>query len=73
MHADFLTILRCPLDPQREAELVQDRDKLVCQRCQTCFPVKNGMPILLAEEAELPEDVPAPHKLPCQQKRRPVS
>lgn len=70
VHSDFLNILRCPLDPKREATLQQDRDQLRCQRCQTCFPIKNGMPILLADEAELPSDCPGVHKLPCQVRSR---
>lgn len=70
MHPDFLTILRCPFDPLREATLIQVRDQLQCSSCGTCFPIKNGLPVLLTDEAELPPDVPVTAKLPCQQKPR---
>lgn len=65
MSPDDLTLLRCPIDPRREAGLVRDRDRLCCDRCSTAFPIKNGLPILLADEAELPEGVSARRDLPC--------
>ena len=60
-----LTLLRCPLDPAREAGLVRERDHLRCDRCTTTFPMKNGLPILLADEATLPEGVEGRKQLPC--------
>lgn len=69
MDATFLASLRCPIDPQREATLSQDRDQLVCSECPVRFPVKNGLPILIADQAELPEGCPAVPQLPCQRRK----
>ena len=63
--ADFLEILRCPLNPSRTRLKLQD-DKLVCERCSLCFPIKDGFPILVAEEAELPAGCESIAELPCQ-------
>ena len=65
MTDDDLTLLRCPLDPKREAGLARDRDALRCDRCSTTFPIKNGLPILLADEAALPDGVSTRRELPC--------
>ena len=65
MSDDDLALLRCPLDPKRESKLVRDRDQWRCERCSTAFPVKNGLPILLADEATLPEGVESRRQLPC--------
>ena len=70
MNADFLETLRCPIDPDRAARLVQDHDRVVCQRCRTRFPVKQGLPILIAGEADLPDDKVEISQLPCQKRRR---
>ena len=66
----LLAILRCPIDPAREATLARDRDHLVCGRCSTRFPVRNGLPVLLADEAELPPGCAARANLPCQVRPR---
>ena len=53
---EFLKILRCPFDPKREAPLSQpDETRLACECCKVHFPVRDGFPILLVDEAELPE------------------
>jgi uncharacterized protein YbaR (Trm112 family) len=65
--ADFLEILRCPMDPKREATLTQPDDlHLVCSRCALRFPIKDGFPVLVVEEAELPQGCPSLDRLPCQ-------
>jgi uncharacterized protein YbaR (Trm112 family) len=67
--ADFLDMLRCPMDPARQARLTQPDDThLLCERCALRFPIKDGFPVLVVEEAELPQGVVALDKLPCQQK-----
>jgi uncharacterized protein len=63
--ADFLEILRCPLNPSRTRLTLQD-GKLICERCTLCFPIKDGFPILVAEEAELPAGCESLAELPCQ-------
>jgi len=63
--SDFLEILRCPLNPSRTRLVLQD-SKLICERCALCFPIKDGFPILVAEEAELPPGCESLADLPCQ-------
>jgi hypothetical protein len=62
----FLSQLRCPLDPQREATLSRDEQLLVCSRCRVTFPVKQGLPVLVTTEAELPAGVREVSQLACQ-------
>ena len=50
---DLLDILRCPLDPSN-ARLRQQTDHLECDRCALKFKIKDGFPVLVVEEAELP-------------------
>ena len=46
----FLKILRCPIDPRRQAALTQpDETKLLCERCAVQFPIRDGFPILLID------------------------
>lgn len=59
---DLLEMLRCPLG---KSELQQDGDVLVCKRCGPKFPIKDGIPVMLIEEAELPEGCGSIDELPC--------
>jgi uncharacterized protein YbaR (Trm112 family) len=63
---ELLDILRCPLDPARAARLEQDGEALVCQCCRLRFPIKEGLPCMLVEEAQLPAGANSLHDLPCQ-------
>ncbi len=63
--AEFLEILRCPLNPSR-TRLRLEGGKLVCERCDLRFAIKDGFPILVAEEAELPPGCESLSDLPCQ-------
>ncbi len=63
---ELLEMLRCPWDPQRNARLAQVEDKLVCQRCQLCFQIRDGFPVMIVEEAELPPGCRSLQELPCQ-------
>ena len=65
--ADFLDILRCPMDPARAEKLTQPDDlHLLCPRCGLRFAIKDGFPVLVVEEAELPAGCPSLDRLPCQ-------
>lgn len=66
----FLSLLRCPFDPKREATFVRVQQSLVCSGCQCYFPVKQGIPVLIAEEAELPDGISRPDQLPCMRAAR---
>lgn len=62
---DLLAILRCPLNPSK-TRLLLDGNRLVCERCALKFPIKDGFPVLVVEEAELPEGCESIGELPCQ-------
>jgi uncharacterized protein YbaR (Trm112 family) len=64
---ELLDILRCPLDPGHTTRLDQAEDGLVCQRCRLKFPIKEGIPCMLVEDAELPPGHSSLATLPCQQ------
>ncbi len=48
---ELLEILACPVDhaPVREAD-----EHLVCGACGRRYPVRDGIPVMLVEEAEAP-------------------
>jgi uncharacterized protein len=64
---ELVDILRCPLDPGHTTHLDQEADGLSCQRCRLKFPIKEGIPCMLVEEAELPAGAASLQALPCQQ------
>lgn len=59
---ELLDILVCPMG-KSELELVGD--KLVCKRCGPKFAIRDGIPVMLIEEAELPEGCRSIQDLPC--------
>ena len=65
MDDSFLTLLRCPLDPDRKATLSREEQHLVCSRCSVRFPIKQGLPILVPDEGELPPGLREVSQLPC--------
>ena len=66
---ELLAILRCPLDPSHTKLALEDK-RLVCERCRLRFPIKDGFPVLVAEEAELPPGCQSLGDLPCQKEIR---
>ncbi|MBM4068246.1 MAG: hypothetical protein FJ271_04800 [Planctomycetes bacterium] len=62
---DLLAILRCPLNPSK-TRLLLEGNHLVCERCALKFPIKDGFPVLVVEEAELPSGCDTVGQLPCQ-------
>ena len=67
---ELLDMLRCPLDPGHQARLEAAGDGLVCQRCRLVYPVREGIPCMLPEEAALPPGCDGLAALPC---RRPAT
>jgi uncharacterized protein YbaR (Trm112 family) len=65
---EMLEILRCPMDPKREARLVVEEMRLLCSRCRLQFRIREGFPSLLVEEATLPDGISNLNQLPCQRK-----
>lgn len=51
---NLLNILRCPLT---RSPLKLEGDVLVAERGGLRYPIRNGIPVLLVEEAELPAGV----------------
>jgi uncharacterized protein YbaR (Trm112 family) len=64
--ADLLQLLRCPWDPARQASLQAEEHALVCEYCALRFPIKDGFPVMVVEEAELPPGCRSLDRLPCQ-------
>lgn len=50
----LLEILACP-DCKGDIELWEEQQKLVCKSCGKRYPIRDGIPVMLIEEAELPE------------------
>jgi uncharacterized protein YbaR (Trm112 family) len=48
---ELLEILACPLDKQ---PVDLDGDRLICRSCGRRYPIRDGIPVMLVEEAELP-------------------
>jgi len=44
--------LACPLC---KTEVKLEDDKLVCTKCQRRYPIRDGIPVMLIDEAEVPE------------------
>ena len=61
-------ILRCPLNPSR-TRLAVEGNHLVCQQCRLRFQMKDGFPVLVVEDAELPAGCAELSQLPCQADR----
>jgi len=54
INADLLEIMRCPLTRSR---LKQQGDELVAEVGGLRYPIRDGIPILLIDEAKLPEGI----------------
>jgi uncharacterized protein YbaR (Trm112 family) len=50
---DFLEILACPVD---KAPISQEGEEIVCSKCGRRYPVRDGIPVMLVDEAVLPGD-----------------
>jgi hypothetical protein len=66
---ELLDILRCPMDPSN-TRLRLEGDRLVCERCALKFKIKDGFPVLIVEEAELPPRCESLTDLPCQHEKK---
>jgi len=70
INQQLLDILRCPMDPRRATRLTLENDRLICQQCALVFKIKDGFPVLVVEEAELPAGCPSLDQLPCQREQK---
>ena len=48
---DLLAILACPRC-KREVRLLTDETGLVCDTCRLKYPITEGVPVMLVDEAE---------------------
>ena len=62
VNPDLLAILVCPMG---RAELKFEDGHLRCVRCGPRFLIDDGIPIMLIEEAKLPEGISRIEDLPC--------
>ncbi len=67
MDAELLKILRCPLG---KAELRLEGETLVCTKCGVVFFIKDDIPVLLMDEAKLPDRVKDISELKCQKEKK---
>ncbi|MDR4503668.1 MAG: Trm112 family protein [Candidatus Scalindua sp.] len=49
----LLEILACPLC---KTDVKLEEDKLICTNCGRRYPIRDDIPIMLIDEAELPEN-----------------
>jgi uncharacterized protein YbaR (Trm112 family) len=54
--AELLAILACPLDKQ---PVTRQGNYLVCAECQRHYPIRDGIPVMLIDEALTPEQAAA--------------
>ena len=54
--AELLAILACPRDKQ---PVTRQGNYLVCQECQRHYPIRDGIPVMLIDEALTPEQAAA--------------
>lgn len=46
---DLLDILACP---DCKGEVVESDNKIICKKCGKKYPIRDGIPVMLVEEAE---------------------
>ncbi len=56
---DLLDILVCPAC-KGKVELKPDGSALKCVECRRVYPVKNGIPAMVVEEAKIEDEEPRP-------------
>ena len=48
---ELLEILACPAC---KGDVILQQDKIVCTQCGRRYPIKDGIPIMMVDEAEMP-------------------
>jgi len=51
----LLEILACPAC-KGEIDYKQEKEKLICKKCGRRYPIRENIPVMLIEEAELPSE-----------------
>lgn len=53
INEELLKILACPVC---KSDVILKDDRIICTQCGRKYPIKNDIPIMLIEEAELDEE-----------------
>jgi uncharacterized protein YbaR (Trm112 family) len=53
INKELLDILACPAC---KADVKLEGDRIVCVKCRRRYPIRDGIPIMLIDEAEMPPD-----------------
>lgn len=56
LDSTLLEILACPCDEHGPLTVDEENSELYCAACNRAFPVRDGIPVLLLDEARLRED-----------------
>ena len=48
---ELLAILACPAEHHAPLELASSGNELLCTECDRAFPIRDGIPVLLLDEA----------------------
>ena len=51
---ELLDILACPAC-KGKIEYDEKNEKLLCKKCGRRYPIRDGIPVMLIDEAEMPE------------------
>lgn len=57
----LLRILACPACDSRPPVQLKG-DRLVCGKCRRAYPIRDGIPVMLVDEATIEEEPPAPRE-----------
>jgi uncharacterized protein YbaR (Trm112 family) len=52
----LLDLLRCPCPAHATLTTDSANQELVCDKCQAAFPIRDGIPVMLLDEAKRPGD-----------------
>lgn len=52
---DLMDILACPVCKQ-DVRLDEPAQRICCVSCGRCYPIRDGIPVMLEEEAEMADD-----------------
>lgn len=52
INPSLLEILACPCPAHASVELLAEQNQIICTKCETKFPIKDGIPVMLLDEAE---------------------
>ena len=64
--ADAGSLIACPICDMLHREVsVPVGGRLRCQRCRLVYPIREGIPCMLPEEAQLPPGCASLDDLPC--------